>query len=461
MTDETNRGRLSRGVKAALLDAMRKAPVGDRPVRGSVVPRASRHDMSFESLPAYQQMQTQRALADALKIGFPFYRAHDVRAGARSVINGKPVVNFASYDYLGFNGRPEITKAVVEAAETWGTSVSASRITAGERQFHRDLERAIADIYDAEDSLVFVSGHATAISTIAALLGPKDLILHDSLVHNCVVVGAQLCGAMRRAFPHNDMKAASEILAATRDRFERVLIVSEGLYSMDGDGPDLARLTDIKEQFDCWLMVDDAHALGVLGKTGRGIFEMAGVDPKRVDIWFGTLSKTLVSCGGYVAGNRALVDYLKLAAPGMVYSVGLPAPAAVAALTAIGLMRREPERVARLQTNGQLFLRTAREAGLDVGTSWGYAVTPVILGDSLRTVLLAERLLNRGYNVFPIVPPGVPERSARLRFFISSEHTSENIEGAVAATREELTKLEREGISLSKMAKLITAAVKS
>src|SRR5208282_1114686 len=181
VTDETNRGRLSRGVKAALLDAMRKAPVGDRPVRGSVVPRASRHDMSFESLPAYQQMQTQRALADALKIGFPFYRAHDVRAGARSVINGKPVVNFASYDYLGFNGRPEITKAVVEAAETWGTSVSASRITAGERQFHRDLERAIADIYDAEDSLVFVSGHATAISTIAALLGPKDLILHDSL----------------------------------------------------------------------------------------------------------------------------------------------------------------------------------------------------------------------------------------------------------------------------------------
>jgi 7-keto-8-aminopelargonate synthetase-like enzyme len=123
-------------------------------------------------------------------------------------------------------------------------------------------------------------------------------------------------------------------------------------------------------------------------------------------------------------------------------------------------MRREPERVARLQANGQLFLRKAREAGLDVGTSWGYAVTPVILGDSLRTVILAERLLNRGYNIFPIVPPGVPEKSARLRFFISSEHTSENIEDAVAATREELTKLEREGTSLSKITKLITAATK-
>jgi 8-amino-7-oxononanoate synthase len=461
VTAETDRGRLTRGAKAALLDTMRKAPVGDRPVRASVLARAGRHDTSFENLPAYQQLRTQRAAADALDIAFPFYRAHDVRAGARSVINGQPVVNFASYDYLGLNSHPEITKAVTAAAEEWGTSVSASRITAGERGFHRELERAIGDIYDAEDSLVFVSGHATAISTIAALLGPKDLILHDSLIHNCVVVGAQLCGATRRPFPHNDMNALSEILAATRDGFDRVLIVSEGLYSMDGDGPDLGRLADIKEQFDCWLMVDDAHALGVLGKTGKGIFEMADVDPNRVDIWLGTLSKTLVSCGGYVAGNHALVDYLKLAAPGMVYSVGLPAPAAIAALTAIVLMRREPERVARLQANGQLFLRKAREVGLDVGTSWGYAVTPVVPGDSVRTLRLAERLLKRGYNACPIVPPGVPEQSARLRFFISSEHTAEDIEGAVAATREELTWLERERTSLSTVAKLMMAKVKS
>jgi 7-keto-8-aminopelargonate synthetase-like enzyme len=208
-------------------------------------------------------------------------------------------------------------------------------------------------------------------------------------------------------------------------------------------------------------MVDEAHSLGILGKTGKGLFEMAEVDPKRVDIWLGTLSKTLVSCGGYVAGKRSLVEYLKLAAPGMVYSVGMPAPAAIAALTAIGLMRREPERVARLQANGQLFLSKAREAGLNVGESWGYAVTPVILGDSLRTVLLAERLLARGYNAFPIVPPGVPEQSARLRFFISSEHSAEEIEGAVAATREELTKLEKEGVSFATMAKLMKARLTS
>jgi 8-amino-7-oxononanoate synthase len=461
MSDETTRSRLTRGVKAALLDTMRKAPVGEKAIHAVPAGRTGQRDMSFASLPAYQHLSTQRGLADAVGVSFPFYRSHDVRAGALSVIDGNNVVNFASYDYLGLNGHPEITRAVAAAAEQWGTSVSASRITAGERGFHHDLERALADIYEAEASLVFVSGHATAISTIAALLGPKDLILHDSLIHNCVVVGAQLCGATRRSFPHNDMDALSDILAATRDRFERVLIVSEGLYSMDGDGPDLGRLVDIKERFDCWLMVDDAHALGILGKTGRGIFEMLGVDPKRVDIWLGTLSKTLVSCGGYVAGSRVLVDYLKLTAPGMVYSVGIPAPAAVASLTAIQLMQREPERVARLQANGQRFLRKARDAGLDVGTSWGYAVIPVILGDSLRTIMLADRLLKRGYNAFPIVPPGVPEQSARLRFFISSEHTAEDIDGAVAATREELTKLEQAGTSLGTMAKLMMAKFKS
>lgn len=434
-------GRLTNSAKSALLDTMRRAPVAPNDV--AAPPSQRGRDMSFESIPAYRYLTSQRQVADRLGLRYPFYRNHDARGGARSVIDGKKVVNFASYDYLGLNGHPEITRAVGDATAEWGTSVSASRITAGERAFHRELEQALADIYESEAALAFVSGHATAVSTIAALLGPRDLILHDALIHNCVVVGAQLCGATRRSFPHNDMAALADILAASRDRFERVLIVSEGLFSMDGDGPDLAELVDLKDQYECWLMVDDAHGLGSLGPTGRGIFEMAGVDPKRVDIWLGTLSKTLVSCGGFVAGSHALIEYLKLTAPGMVYSVGLPAASAIASLTAIRLMQREPERVARLQANGHRFLAAARAAGLDVGASWGYAVTPVILGDSVRTILLADRLLHRGYNAFPIIPPGVPERSARLRFFISSEHEEAELDGAVAAIVEELGILNR------------------
>ena len=195
MTIDTPPGRLTSGAKAALLDAMRKAPVGDR-AAPAPAQRAHQHDMAFETLPAYQHLRSQRALADAVGIDFPFYRPHDARAGAQSVIAGQQVVNFASYDYLGLNGHPEITRAVADAAGQWGTSVSASRITAGERGFHRELEAGAGRyLRGGGVALVFVSGHATAVSTIAALLGPKDLILHDALIHNCVVVGAQL---MRR-----------------------------------------------------------------------------------------------------------------------------------------------------------------------------------------------------------------------------------------------------------------------
>ena len=184
-------------------------------------------------------------------------------------------------------------------------------------------------------------------------------------------------------------------------------------------------------------------------------FDIVGVDPRGVDIWMGTLSKTLVGCGGYIAGSSDLITYLKFQAPGMVYSVGLPATTSIGSMTALRIMRREPERVARLAENGQRFLEKARAAGLDTGDSWGYAVSPVVLGDSLRTVMLAGRLLERGINAFPIIPPGVPEKSARLRFFISASHTPEDIDTAVAAVTEEIARLDAEGVSVAKVADLM------
>ncbi len=447
--------RLSASDKSALLQSLRANVRTSEPAKALKPVATKTWDTSFESLPAFQIFKTQRAAADVLGISNPFYRQHDAKAGAESQIGNQHVVNFASYDYLGLNGHPEITEAVSRAAAEWGTSVSASRITAGERKFHRDLERSIADVYQAEDSVVFVSGHATAVTAIAALVGSKDLVIHDALIHNCIMVGTQLSGSARRVFPHNDLDVLESILESSRESFERVLIVAEGLYSMDGDGPDLARLVEIKERWGAWLLVDEAHSIGVLGKTGKGIWEMQGVDPRRVDLWLGTLSKTLVSCGGYVAGNHAVIDYLKFAANGLVYSVGMPGPATVASIVALDIMRREPERVAKLQANGKLFLDKARAAGLDVGSSWGYAVTPIIVGDTLRTVILADRLLKRGVNAFPIIPPGVPEKSARLRFFISASHTPEQIEAAVQATQEELSALEAAGLAVGTANRLL------
>jgi 8-amino-7-oxononanoate synthase len=454
---KTRRGveRLSEQEKAKLLASVQQT-AAPRPRAAPAA--AAKPGVSFKNLPGYEEFRVMRATSDLLGIVNPFYRLHDARAGATSAIAGKPVVNFASYDYLGFNGDPAIAKAVAAAVEQWGTSVSASRITAGERPFHRDLERRLAALHGSADAVVFVSGHATNISVISQVVGPKDLVLHDALIHNSALIGAQLSGAHRRIFPHNDMDALEAILAAERSRYGRALILTESLFSMDGDIPDLPRLIELKNRFGCWLMVDEAHALGVLGANGHGAAEHFGIDPASVDIWMGTLSKTLVSAGGYIAGAQELIDFLKFTAPGFVYSVGIPAPAAVAALSALDLLDRAQDRIARLQANGRQFRERAVAAGLDVGHSAGFAVVPVIIGDSLRTVVMAQRLLERGVNAVPIIPPGVQERAARLRFFVCAGHEREQIEQTVALVRGELSALERQGVSLANIVQLAAAA---
>jgi len=442
--------RLSKEDKAKLIASVQR-PAAPRP---RVTASKSSGDISFKSLPGYEQFRVIRATSDLLGIANPFYRQHDVRAGAATTIAGRPAVNFASYDYLGFNGHPAITKAVAAAAEQWGTSVSASRITAGERPFHRELERRLAGLHGAADAVVFVSGHATNVSVISQLVGPADVVLHDALMHNSAVIGAQLSGAHRVIFPHNDVEALEKILLAERSRYDRALILTESLFSMDGDIPDLPRLIELKRRFGCWLMVDEAHAIGVLGANGRGAAEHFGIDPTSVDIWMGTLSKTLVSAGGYIAGPQELIDFIKFTAPGFVYSVGIPAPAAMAALTALDLLDAGRDRVERLQGNGRLFRDRARAAGLNVGASEGFAVVPVIIGDSLKTVMMAQRLLERGLNAVPIIPPGVQEQGARLRFFVCAGHEHAQIDQAVVLVREQLAALESEGVSLANIAKL-------
>jgi 8-amino-7-oxononanoate synthase len=442
--------RLTSREKAALLSRMREDA-------SAVPPAPARYDTSFTSLPGFAEFQVYRAAGDMLGLDNPFYRPHEAKAGATTAINGRQMINFASYDYLGLNGHPQITAAVDQAVRQWGTSVSASRITAGERPFHRELEQDLANLYGCESALTFVSGHATNIATISSLVGPSDLVVHDALMHNSVVVGAKLSGAQRRSFAHNDYDELERTIAGERHRYKRALIVTEGLFSMDGDIPDIHRLIDIKKRHGAWLMIDDAHGLGVLGTRGFGLAELASIDPRSVDIWMGTLSKALASCGGYIAGPQPLVDYLKYAAPGMVYSVGLSPPAAVAAREALALLRNEPSRVERLRENGQRFLLRAKDAGLDVGTSAGYAIVPIILGDSLKTVVLTQRLSEHGINVCPIIPPAVQERSARLRFFITAEHDAVQIDRTVDVVRSEIDSIERDGISLDAIGRLRAA----
>ncbi|ACA14889.1 8-amino-7-oxononanoate synthase [Methylobacterium sp. 4-46] len=421
-----------------------KAPTRPGPTRPAPKP-ALVPAQDFESLPGYKELKLQRSAAELIGLGNPFFRVHDAKAGATTRIDGETLINFSSYDYLGLNGHAEVNAAAQAALSTYGTSASASRVVAGERPGHLALERALAAHYGTESCVVMVSGHATNVATIAALMEAGDVIYHDALIHNSVVTGAQLSGAQRRSFPHNDLAALEGLLHATRHEHRRALIIIEGLYSMDGDAPDLAGFVALKERYGAWLMVDEAHGLGVLGRHGHGLHEHCDVDPRSVDIWMGTLSKTLSSCGGYVAGCAALVEFLKCTAGGFVYSVGMSPPLAAAAAASLDLMHREPERVERLRRNGQLFLSEARQRGLDTGTSLGLAVVPVIIGDSLKAVTLSDRLFKRGVNVQPIIHPAVPERSSRLRFFLTSEHTVEQIRLTVAALAEETAELNRGG----------------
>lgn len=403
------------------------AATGAKPVARQAVKAFPERLTRFDSHPGYKEMQVLMGATRTLGLENPFFKTHEGLAAATTTIGQRSYLNFSSYNYLGLNGHPAVNQAAKDAIDRYGISASASRLVAGERPVQRELEEAIAELYEAEDCVVFVSGHATNVSAIATLFGPKDLVVHDSLIHNSVLEGVKLSGASRRSFPHNDVRALDALLGEIRGQFERALIVVEGLYSMDGDLPDLPALIELKRRHGCFLMVDEAHGLGVVGPTGRGLFEHFGVAPGEVDIWMGTLSKTLSGCGGYIAGERALVDHLKYAAPGFVYSVGIAPVLAAASLSALRIMRAEPERVARLQHNGSLFLRLAKEAGLDTATSQGFSIIPVITGSSLKAVKLSSAFFERGINVQPVIYPAVEERAARLRFFLSETHSEQDI----------------------------------
>jgi 8-amino-7-oxononanoate synthase len=391
----------------------------------------------FDRFPNYEKLLVPQAAAKRFGLDNPYFKVHDGVAGCTTQIAGRQYINFSSYNYLGLNGHPRVNKAAKEAIERWGTSVSASRLVSGERDVQGDLESALADLHGVEDCIVFVSGHATNVTTIGYLFGPKDLVLHDALIHNSVLQGIQLSGAHRRSFPHNDWQKLDEILRDIRGQYERVLITIEGLYSMDGDIPDLPRFIEVKRRHKAFLMVDEAHAIGVLGTHGKGIAEHFGISTRDVDIWMGTLSKTLASCGGYIAGEKALVEHLKYMAPGFLYSVGISPPLAAAALEALRILQAEPERVERLHQRSQFFHRLARDKGIDTGTSAGLSVIPAITRNSLRAAKLSGALFKRGINVQPIIYPAVEEKAARLRFFINSSHTEEQIRCAVDALAEE------------------------
>ncbi|MFI2203080.1 type I polyketide synthase [Streptomyces sp. NPDC020192] len=417
---------------------------GDTGTADAPLPEEQRRIECFPEVTAHQE---RIGVLGELRLPNPYFLVHEGGMTDRTVVDGRELVSFSGYNYLGLATHPEVTEAVKEAVDRYGTSASASRLLSGTRPLHLDLESELARTLGTADAITLTSGHATNVTVIGHLVGPGDLIVHDALAHDSILQGCTLSGATRRPFPHNDAAALDALLTRVRHQYRRVLVVVEGVYSMDGDIADLPALVEVKRRHGALLMVDEAHSIGVIGATGRGVGEHCDVARPDVDLWMGTLSKSLAGCGGYVATSRAVVDYLRYTAPGFVYSAGMTPANAAASLAALRLMRAEPERLARLRENAALFLRLARRAGVDTGSSEGTPIVPCVVGNSAETLRLARALFEQGVSVNPILHPAVPEELARLRFFLTCEHTPDQIRYTVAALERHLRRADSADIA--------------
>ncbi|WP_432253751.1 aminotransferase class I/II-fold pyridoxal phosphate-dependent enzyme [Streptomyces sp. HNM1019] len=419
-------------------------PVLGGPAPGEPLPpetRAADWDAATarpDDFPEVRQFEERLSTITGSGADFPYFRVHQGTIRDTTMIDDRPYLSFGSYNYLGLSGHPAVNEAVHAAVDRYGTSVSASRVLSGERDLTVRLERALADFLGTADCLALVSGHATNVTAIGHLVGARDLVVHDALAHDSILQGCTLSGAARRPFAHNDIGALEDTLRRNRSRFRRVLIVVEGAYSMDGDLVDLPAVIELKRRYGALLMVDEAHSIGTVGERGRGVGEFFGVDRGDVDLWMGTLSKTFASCGGYLGGSARMVRWLRHTLPGFVYSVGLTPANAAAALAATELIVAEPHRVRTLRRNAELFLGLAASAGLATGTSAHTPIVPCLLGNSARTLHIADRLFDRGVIADPIFHPAVEEGLARLRFFVTSEHREDDIRRAVTILAEEV-----------------------
>jgi 8-amino-7-oxononanoate synthase len=387
---------------------------------------------SDQSLTAYAERRARLAGSAILDGGNPWFTPLDLLQAAASR-EGKALVSFANYDYLGVADHPAVKNATHVALDKLGVGALGSRLVGGERSIHAEFENALAKFVGADACLTLVSGYLTNLSTISHLMGRRDLILYDEFSHSSIVSGIAGSKAKSEEFRHNDTDHLQSLLKERRSDHRNCLIVVEGLYSMDGDTANLPELLALKDRFGCWLLVDEAHSIGGLGRNGRGVSEHFGEDPRRIDIIIGTLSKTFASCGGFVCAQRSVLDWMRFTLPGFVYSVGLPPVIAAAAYAALELIVAEPERTAALQMNARRFLKKARAACLATGSAAGHGIVPVLFPDMRSTIEGSDFLLKRGIYAPPIVQVGVPKGLPRIRFFISARHNSEDIDRTISA----------------------------
>ena len=360
---------------------------------------------------------------------YPFQIPLGTRTGPVVQADGNSMLMLSSYDYLGLIGDPRIDGAAIEAIKKYGTGTGGARLLTGTTDQHQQMERDLAAFRETEAAITYSSGYAANIAVIGALFGPADRVIMDALCHRSLTDACRFAGVQLQRFQHNDLESLQQEIE-NGAAANRTLIITDGVFSMDGDICLLPEIIEIKKKFGCFLLVDDSHATGVLGAHGRGVDEHFGVAASEVDIWTGSLAKAIPSTGGFVAGSQELAIFLQHASSPYIFSAAL-SPASVAAIReGLSILAREPERVARIEENANFLRCGLRSLGYDTGLS-ETAVIPVILKDEVTTALFARRLRDHGILAAPVLFPAGPQGAARLRLCVTAAHTRPQLEYAL------------------------------
>ena len=356
----------------------------------------------------------------------------DTIQGPEVIIDGKKVILLSSNNYLGLTSHPEVIKAQAQALEEFGAGACASRLVSGNMSLHEELEERIATFKGTEGAILFSTGYMANVGTISAVSGEKDLIVCDKLNHASIIDGARLSGATLRTYPHKNIERLKDILKKSTS-YRRKIIITDGIFSMDGDIAPLPQLIELAERFDAILMLDDAHATGVLGKTGRGTCEHYGVK-KGVHIHMGTLSKAIGNLGGFIAGSRPLLDYIRNKARSFIYSTALPPAILGGSIKAIDIVEKDSGLRDRLWANVRKFRSALQELDFNIMGS-ETQIVPIYIKDAPVTMKTAEFLFKNGIFAPGIRPPTVPKAKCRIRTSLMATHTEEHIDNVVGVFR--------------------------
>jgi glycine C-acetyltransferase len=392
-----------------------------------------------DSILRHVQSINKRVL-EIKQAGLYFYNQpiSELCGGSRVLVNGREMGMYESYSYLGLIGHPRINKAARDAVEYYGTGTHGVRALAGTLSIHRELEETIADFKHTEASITFSSGYVTNLTVISTLLGREDYVISDKLNHASIVDGCNMSGAKFLRFHHNDMDALERRLKQVPTSAAK-LVVTDAVFSMDGDIIDLPRLVEVCQKYHCWLMIDEAHSVGVLGKTGHGIEEHFGMEGT-IDILMGTLSKTIPSVGGYIAGKKEIIEYLRHTSRAYIFSAAIPPAQVAAANEAFKVILDEPWRVVKLNENTKQFINGIKKRGFDTMRT-ETAIVPILCREDTTAYQMTKYAQEHDIFVLPVVSPAVPAGLARLRATITAAHEPDDIEHAMDVIQEASDKL--------------------